>query len=74
MHGLERYKEAIEAYDKGLNLDPNNAQMKEDSVICQRKARQQSSPLHNPEIMKAKLAANPETRELANDPQFLTMF
>lgn len=38
MFGLERYQEAVEAYEKALELEPTNASMKQSLAAAQQKA------------------------------------
>ncbi|XP_065173629.1 stress-induced-phosphoprotein 1 [Atheta coriaria] len=75
---LNRTDEAIETYTAGLQLDPTNATLKEGLADCRASsARQQQSrsfpnPFTGPEVMN-KLRNDPRTKELLNDPSYLTL-
>lgn len=76
--GLRNWEAAKEAYSKGLELDPNSAQMKEGLRVCTQQASGGGGGMpgglgamfSSPE-MWGKLATNPKTREYLNQPDYL---
>lgn len=77
--GLGKYDDAISSYKKGLELDPSNEGLKSglaDAQAASRSRAPSSSPFGNifqgPELW-AKLTADPKTRMLLQQPDFLKM-
>lgn len=77
--GLGKYDDAISSYKKGLELDPSNEGLKSglaDAQAASRSRAPSSSPFGNifqgPELW-AKLIADPKTRMLLQQPDFLKM-
>ena len=66
-----RLDEAVEAYEAGLKIDPNNQQLKNDLKAAQDKMK--ADPMMNQQYLGAmmKLISNPETKEYINDPTFM---
>jgi len=66
---------AIEAYEKTLELDPNNAQAKSGLAQCQEQLSAGGDggmgQMFNDPNMFAKLAANPTTAAYLSDPTFM---
>lgn len=75
LYGLERWDEAVESYSKGLEIDPENAQMKQGLEDAKR-ARGGGSGLgqlfSRPEVL-SRLATDPRTRALMGQPDFMSM-
>lgn len=74
LYGLKRWDDAIDAYSKGLELDPANAQLKqglEDSKKA--KERPASEGLFSKPEVLARLAMDPRTKALMGQPDFLAM-
>lgn len=70
-HGLEQWDEAISAYEKGLELDPNSEQLKnamEEATDAKMKSKSPFGPGLIP-----KLAADPRTRPFLSQPDFMSM-
>lgn len=82
--GLRLWKEAGQAFEDGLQLDPSNEALKAGMQASAREAARTagpaaraagpagSSPFGGPDFL-AKLAMNPETREYLSDPSFMQM-
>ncbi|GAB2300890.1 Hsp70-Hsp90 organizing protein 2 [Dionaea muscipula] len=82
--GLHQYPDAVSAYKKGLEIDPNNEGLKSGLADAQSAAGKRSRPspasagspfgdiFSGPE-MWAKLTADPTTRLLLQQPDFLKM-
>ncbi|SZF01835.1 unnamed protein product [Blumeria hordei] len=82
-HGAGDLTGALEAYEKGLQLDPNNAQNKSGLASVKRALETESkgdfgsSPggglgsIFNDPMLYQKLAANPKTSKLLADPSFM---
>ena len=82
LHGSGDLLGAYDAYEAGLKLDPNNAQMKQSLASVEKAMRAEaggggfnpSNPLgkmfSDPNMM-AKLASNPETAKYLADPTFM---
>lgn len=70
---LGRYDESISAYEKGLQLDPNNAQLKSGlaEVRAQRSAAA-TNPFNSPDIF-LKLASDPRTKGYLSDPSYIKL-
>lgn len=76
LHGMSRLDEAEQEYQKGLQYDPENAQIKQGLAKCQQDLQAGSDPLggmFGPEQM-AKLMTNPKTAAYFSDPQFRSLF
>lgn len=75
LYGLERWDEAVESYSKGLEIDPENAQMKQGLEDAKR-ARGGGSGLgqlfSRPEVL-SRLASDPRTSALMGQPDFMSM-
>ena len=74
--GQERFDDAAEAYQKALELDPNNTQIKEDLESAKRQAAGAGASNPMGDIMSPKyiqmLLADPQIQTLIkNDPQLL---
>ncbi|KAI0996772.1 Heat shock protein [Podosphaera aphanis] len=81
-HGLGDLAGARNAYDQGLKLDPNNAQMKSGLASVNRSLEadeggasgslggEMGSMFNDPNLIQ-KLAANPKTSKLLADPSFM---
>jgi tetratricopeptide (TPR) repeat protein len=65
---LGQYEEAIAAYQKGLELDPNNAQLA--SGLLEVKKHEEEAKVKLEQIL-VKLHANPQTREWLKDPEYV---
>ncbi|KAJ7379800.1 Stress-induced-phosphoprotein 1 [Desmophyllum pertusum] len=69
---LKRHEEAEKVYTKGLQLDPNNAQLK--SGLEEAKAQaQRNNPMMNPFAMPdlyVRLATNPTTKAFLDQPDY----
>ncbi|XP_064602093.1 stress-induced-phosphoprotein 1-like [Liolophura sinensis] len=75
LFGLNRYEEAVLAYQATLDLEPNNRQAKEMMAEAQAKLTGPagSQPINNPFMMPdlwEKLEKNPQTRELMKQPDY----
>ncbi|KAL9952289.1 hypothetical protein ACROYT_G039524 [Oculina patagonica] len=69
---LKRYDEAEKAYSKGLQLDPNNAQLKSGLEEARAQA-QRNNPMMNPFAMPdlyVRLATNPKTKAFLDQPDY----
>lgn len=73
---LGRLDEAIETYEKGIELDPSNTQLKEGlaEVRAQKSAQGRSFPniFSGPGIIP-KLKSDPRTAGFLNDPEYLAL-
>jgi stress-induced-phosphoprotein 1 len=72
---LNKYEEAIETYEKGLKIEPNNAQLLEGLQRAQEKLTSSSNPigqLFTGENL-AKLMTNPKTSKYFQQPDFVNM-
>ncbi|XP_069973014.1 stress-induced-phosphoprotein 1 [Penaeus vannamei] len=74
---LGRLTEAVAAYEKGLQLDPNNQQLKDGLAECRAKMARDGpskmmNPFSNPNVM-ARLATDPRTQEYMKDPEYVKM-
>ncbi|PZC71094.1 hypothetical protein B5X24_HaOG214137 [Helicoverpa armigera] len=67
---LGRHDEAIEAYEKGLELEPGNEQLA--SGLAEVK-KQVVELKQKTEQLFEKLRANPQTKEWLNDPEYVKM-
>ncbi|EEB08559.1 chaperone activator Sti1 [Schizosaccharomyces japonicus yFS275] len=79
LHGLGDLQAASQAYQKGLDIDPDNTQLKNGLASVENSMRssssfdpfaQLSSKLNDPELLQ-KISANPETSALLADPEFM---
>jgi len=76
---LSRFAEAEAAIKQGLEVDPNNAALKESLAEVQKQltgpgnSQPVGSPFGNPAEMMQKLASNPETKEFMKDPSYIQM-
>jgi len=66
---LQRHDEALDAYKDGLKHDPDNAQLRTGCQEAEGKVKNQNNPFNDPNL-EAKLAMNPQTRQLLHDPSF----
>lgn len=72
---LKRYDEAEKAYTKGLQLDPENAQLKS-SLEEARAMAQRNNPMMNPFAIPdlyVRLATNPKTKAFLDQPDYRTI-
>lgn len=78
---LQRFDEAIACYEKGIECDPNNAQLKQgltEAKEAQARQSQKSSrpnlgnPFGDPSIF-VKLKNDPRTAQWMNDPDYLSL-
>ncbi|XP_015181039.1 PREDICTED: stress-induced-phosphoprotein 1 [Polistes dominula] len=70
---LGKLDESIAAYEKGLMLDPENAQMK--TSLADVKAQKNATrfnPFNHPDLLK-KLANDSRTKAYLNDPEYLKL-
>ncbi|XP_031560926.1 stress-induced-phosphoprotein 1-like [Actinia tenebrosa] len=69
---LKQYEAAEKAFEAGLKLEPNNAQLKAGLEEVQSKFAETTvgNPFRNPNLY-AMLHANPKTREYLNQPDFV---
>jgi stress-induced-phosphoprotein 1 len=75
LHYLGRYDEAVQAYTAGLQVDPENAQLKEG--LQEVKAQMASekglpNPFGDPNVF-VRLRNNPKTRAYLEDPEFVKL-
>lgn len=71
---LKKLPEALSVYQKGLQLDPNNQQLKDGLEDCRERLLQQGggrmlNPFHDPNCMK-RIKEDPRTKEFMKDPEF----
>ncbi|XP_012233387.1 stress-induced-phosphoprotein 1 [Linepithema humile] len=70
---LCRYDESIETYEKGLQCDPNNTQLKNGLIeVKALKRASMSNPFTAPDIW-LKLANDPRTKAYLSDPEYLKL-
>ncbi|XP_057325987.1 stress-induced-phosphoprotein 1 [Microplitis mediator] len=70
---LGRLNESIAAYETGLQLDPNNAQIKESlEDLKAQKASMAANPFTSPDVFM-KLRSDPRTKDLLNDPDYVKL-
>ncbi|XP_034826680.1 stress-induced-phosphoprotein 1 [Maniola hyperantus] len=67
---LGRHEEAVAAYEKGLELEPGNAQLA--SGLAEVKKQAEEVKLRTDALFE-KLQANPQTREWLKDPEYVEM-
>lgn len=67
---LWRFDESIEAYEKGLQLDPGNAQLAEGLANVKKQAEEAKI---RTDALFEKLKADPQTREWLKDPEYVKM-
>lgn len=70
--GLKKHEDAIEAYEKGLELDPNNEQLKAGLKDVEAANRGPAGGLFSSPEFFGKLAMNPKTRAYLAQPDFMT--
>ncbi len=73
---MEKFEEALAAFTKAVELEPANAQFKQNVQQCQSQMNTPKDPMGDmfgPQGM-AKLMANPKTAAFFKDPQFCNMF
>lgn len=70
---LGEYDKAIETYQKGLQVDPNNQQLKEGLERAQEEKKNPKGPQMDDftKQLLGKLMTNPETKEYLKDPSFV---
>lgn len=64
---LGKHEEAIAAYEKGLELEPNNQQLSSGLEEVKKQVKMRTQALFE------KLKANPTTREWLKDPEYVSM-
>jgi len=70
---LGRYDESIQAYEKGLQLDPNNTQLRSSlAEVRAQKTASLTNPFNSPDIF-IKLASDPRTKGYLSDPEYLKL-
>jgi len=70
---LGRYDESIQAYEKGLQSDPNNTQLRSSLVeVRAQKTAALTNPFNSPDIF-IKLASDPRTKGYLSDPEYLKL-
>lgn len=70
---LGRFDESIKAYEKGLQHDPNNEQLKNGLAdVRAQKTSSLSNPFNSPDIFM-KLANDPRTQKFLSDPDYLKL-
>jgi stress-induced-phosphoprotein 1 len=74
LHGLGKMEEAIQAYNSGLKIDPNNAQLKKGLEDAENAAASKGfdslSGLFGPDALQ-KIAANPKCSAYLAQPDFI---
>ena len=70
---LKKKKEAIDAYNEGLKVDPTNEQIKESLQLLEEEMNSEDNPFFNAETM-TKLMMNEKTRGYLADPDFKMKF
>lgn len=76
LHAMGRYDEAIQDYEKGIQLNPDNAQIKQSLQKCKdEKAEEESGAMgmFGPQAM-TKLMSNPRIAAYFQDPVFKNTF
>lgn len=76
LHGLGRLDEAKEVYQEGLKHDPENALLKEGLRSVESSSRGSANPgesMFGDPNMMAKIATDPRTRALLQQPDFVAM-
>jgi len=69
---LGRYNESIKAYEKGLQLDPNNTQLMSGLAEVRAQRAATNNPFNSPDIY-IKLANDPRTKGYMSDPEYLKL-
>lgn len=70
---LGRYDESIRAYEKGLQLDPNNPQLRSSlAEVRAQKTAAVTNPFNSPDIF-LKLASDPRTKGYLSDPEYMKL-
>jgi len=69
---LGKEEEALDAYKEGLKKDPSNTQLKSALDELETKMNTMNNPFADPNLM-VKLAMDPRTSGLLNDPSFMFM-
>lgn len=75
LFGLKRWKDAEEAYSKGLEIDPENAQLKSGLEETKKAAEHKAGGggmFTQPQVI-GRLATDPRTRSLMGQPDFMAM-
>lgn len=65
---LGKYEEAVAAYEKGLELEPNNAQLAQGLTEVKKQAEE--SKLRTEQLFE-KLKNNPQTSDWLKDPEYV---
>lgn len=75
-YGLRKWDEAIEAYEKGVKLDPSNEQLLQGLENSKKSKSAQAQPesglFSQPEVL-SRLATDPRTKSLLTQPDFMSM-
>ncbi|KZC09105.1 Stress-induced-phosphoprotein 1, partial [Dufourea novaeangliae] len=69
---LDRLDESIKAYQTGLELEPDNAQLKSGLAEVKSQLAAESSSFNRYDLF-GKLANNPRTKEFLKDPEYLKL-
>ncbi|KYM78116.1 PREDICTED: stress-induced-phosphoprotein 1 [Atta cephalotes] len=70
---LGRYDESIRTYEKGLQLDPNNPQLRSSlAEVRAQKTAAVTNPFNSPDIF-LKLASDPRTKGYLSDPEYMKL-
>ncbi|GIL51593.1 hypothetical protein Vafri_7436 [Volvox africanus] len=72
-YGLTDFAEAAEAYEKGLELDPSNEQLKSGLSEAHAAQARPRNPFATPEVLR-KLLMDPRGKALLEQPDFMRMF
>lgn len=76
LHAMGQYDEALLDYEKGAELDPENAQIKQGLEKCKQEkqsATEEEQGMFGPSAM-VKLMSNPRIANYFTDPKFRNMF
>lgn len=73
LHAMGQYDEALKDYEKGISLDPENAQLKQGLEKCKKDKAEEEQGMFGPSAM-AKLMQNPRIAGYFKDPMFSNTF